>query len=29
VGELRKLKGDRLIKRRHDKFAAMGAYRDS
>jgi acetyl-CoA carboxylase carboxyl transferase subunit alpha len=29
VSELRKLKGDRLIKRRHDKFAAMGAYRDS
>src|SRR5690606_23213528 len=24
LGELRKLKGDRLVKRRHDKFAAMG-----
>jgi acetyl-CoA carboxylase carboxyl transferase subunit alpha len=26
VAELRKVKGERLIKRRHDKFAAMGAY---
>jgi acetyl-CoA carboxylase carboxyl transferase subunit alpha len=29
VTELRKVKGDRLIKRRHDKFAAMGAYSDT
>lgn len=29
LGELRKVKPDRLIKRRHDKFAAMGAYRDN
>ncbi|HET9133036.1 MAG TPA: acetyl-CoA carboxylase carboxyltransferase subunit alpha [Gemmatimonadales bacterium] len=29
LGELRKLKGDRLIKRRHDKFAAMGAYTEA
>jgi acetyl-CoA carboxylase carboxyl transferase subunit alpha len=28
LAELRKLKADRLIKRRHDKFAAMGAYAD-
>jgi acetyl-CoA carboxylase carboxyl transferase subunit alpha len=28
VSELRKVKGDRLVKRRHDKFAAMGAYDD-
>lgn len=27
--ELRKLKADKLIKRRHDKFAAMGAYADA
>jgi acetyl-CoA carboxylase carboxyl transferase subunit alpha len=26
VASLRKVKGERLIKRRHDKFAAMGAY---
>ncbi|MFZ9689746.1 MAG: acetyl-CoA carboxylase carboxyltransferase subunit alpha [Phycisphaerales bacterium] len=29
LGELRKLKGDRLIRRRHDKFAAMGAYTEA
>ena len=29
LGELRKLKGDRLVKRRHDKFAAMGTFRES
>ena len=27
--ELRKFKGERLIKRRHDKFAAMGAYSEA
>ena len=29
MAELRKLKADKLIKRRHDKFAAMGAYADA
>jgi acetyl-CoA carboxylase carboxyl transferase subunit alpha len=29
VGEMRKFKGDRLVRRRHDKFAAMGAYADA
>jgi acetyl-CoA carboxylase carboxyl transferase subunit alpha len=29
MGELRKVKADKLIKRRHDKFAAMGAYADA
>jgi acetyl-CoA carboxylase carboxyl transferase subunit alpha len=29
LAELRKLKGDRLIKRRHEKFAAMGAYTEA
>ncbi len=29
LAELRKVKGERLIKRRHDKFAAMGAYAEA
>ncbi len=29
LAELRKVKADRLVKRRHDKFAAMGAYSDN
>ncbi len=29
LAELRKIKGERLVKRRHDKFAAMGAYAEA
>jgi acetyl-CoA carboxylase carboxyl transferase subunit alpha len=27
--ELRRIRGDRLVKKRHDKFAAMGAYAEA